>query len=788
MKPLGRVLQGMQAGGRSRWTVWGWSAWLLMVAVASFSAHRAFDHLYEEEAMLLAGQHEVALSVAYQAAAATHQREVATLLRADVLRPDVLQLWTQASEAPDDGLPILRGRLYRALAESYARMEVDGMRQLHLHWADGRSLLRMHQPDRFGDGLFDIRPSVRLANTHHRSVHGFEGGRVLPGFRHVYPVWSTSGKHLGSVELSLPFETLHAHMSSLLPQSTITMLLDRRVSSDMVFGQMASHFVPSGLSDRYVRENPDVSRVTRRYLESDQAIALTNSLAGLPEVRGGLRSERSFSLPLLHRNEGVVASFHALSDVEGKHAAYVVAYTPLPELAALSLTRQVHAMLAALGTMALGGLSGLLWWQWRRQRAQSQELAIITEKMADGLYVMDASGSAVYVNHAACSMLGYSAGELLGRQIHETIHQHGHNHQLPLELCPIHATTVRGHPFAGTEWFRRKNGTVFEADVRSMPMQSASRERASVTLFRDLTGQRQSEMSLRQAASVFEHAHEGICIADVQARIVDTNEAFGLITGYARDEVLGRNPSMLSSGRQSPEFYKLMWGELNSHGHWRGEVWNRHKGGAAYAALLTVTAVKGADGVVQSYVGILSDITALKLHEEELERIALYDPLTGIANRRLLDERMDHALAQARRRNSRVALMVLDLDGFKAVNDQYGHEAGDRLLVEVCRRLELCLRQTDTLARIGGDEFVLLLTDLHSSDDRHWHEVAARVLQVVAQPVTDGEHNLHVSCSLGVTIFPDDDAGPDALMRHADQAMYQAKQAGKNGYRVFQPS
>ena len=762
-------------------------AWLVGVAMAAAGAYHAVNRIYGGEAQLLAEQHLVALSVAYEASGASHQREVTTLLRTDVLTPQALELWSQALDAPEAEWPLWRGRLYRHLAEPYRRLEADGMRQLHLHWSDGRSWLRMHQPDHSGDPLFEVRPSVRMANTGGVPVAGFEGGRVLPGFRHVFPV-RHQGRQLGSVELSLPFEVLHTEISQLLPQAHITLLLDRWVTSDMVFASMASHFVPSGLSERYVVENPEVSWVTRRYLMSDGARALTQTLADLPAVARGLDSQRPFAVPLLHEGVGTVASFYAIDDVEGRHAGYVVAYRAMPELADLAQSRRSQAFWAAGGTLALGLVSGLLWWQWRRQRLQSHELALITERMADGLYVMDDSGRALYVNQAACDMLGYAAGELLGQQVHGLVHQHAHNQHLSLEQCPVYATTVQGKPFVGVEVFRRKDGSVFDADVRSMSMGTESDQRASVTLFRDLTAQHQSEARLRQAATVFDHAHEGICITDAQSRVVEVNEAFGLITGYARDEVIGRNPKLLSSGRQSAEFYQAMWGELARVGHWRGEVWNRHKSGAAYAALLTVTAVKAGNGVVQNYVGILSDITALKLHEAELERIALYDPLTGVANRRLLDERLDHALSQARRRGSRVALVVLDLDGFKAVNDLHGHDAGDRLLIEICRRLALCLRQTDTLARVGGDEFVLLLTDLSPNDDGQWQEVVKRVLQSVALPVADGAHSLAVSCSLGVALFPDEDLGPQALMRHADQAMYEAKQAGKNRYARHQPT
>lgn len=762
------------------------AAWVALVAAAALGVFRYVQAGYEREAQLVAQSHLSALAVAYNATSSMHAMGLEARLRADVLTPPVLSLWVSASQAAPDALAQWRGRLYRLMAEPYQRLQADGLRQVHFHWPDGRSWLRMHSPEMFGDPLFDVRPSVRLANTRLQPVHGFEGGRVLPGFRHVYPVLH-QGQHLGSVEMSVPFELLHQALSDLMPGADMQLLLSQRISADVVASPFRSNFVDSGLSAAYVRENPRISSVTRRFMASASATELSTWLAGQPALVAGLASQASFALPVLHQGRGTVASFHAVDDVEGRHAAYVVAYTPVPQLAQMWQAKRQQAWAGALGVWVLGVALLLLRWQHQRLLREKQRLSLVTEQMADGLYVMDAAGRALYVNQAACHTLGYAPHELRGQTFHGLVHQHAQNGLMPLQDCPVYKTTIEGHTFAGEELFRRKDGSVFEAELRSMPLRYAGQGApASVTLFRDVSARKQAETQLRQAASVFEHVREGICVTDAQGLVLDANAAYTRITGYERDELLGRNLRMLNSGRHAPDFYPAMWQAVQTQGHWRGEVWNRHKAGHEYAAVLTVSVIQAPNGSVASYVGILSDITAFKLHEAELERIALYDALTGVPNRRLLQTRLEDALARARRHGTRVALAYLDLDGFKAVNDAHGHDAGDRLLIEICRRLGACLRETDTLARLGGDEFVLLLVDWRQ--DAEWQAVMQRVLDTVARPVPEGVHRLQVSCSLGVALYPDDDVGPDALMRHADQAMYQAKQTGKNRYVLFDPA
>lgn len=305
----------------------------------------------------------------------------------------------------------------------------------------------------------------------------------------------------------------------------------------------------------------------------------------------------------------------------------------------------------------------------------------------------------------------------------------------------------------------------------------------AVTLF-DMSERKQAEEALRQAASVFEYTSEGIVITDLKGDILEVNRAFSEITGYSREEVLGRNASLLRSDKQDNEFFSAMWQTLQEKGHWYGEIWNQRKNGQVYAELLTISAVRDEHEEPYRYIALFSDITRIKEHQQQLEHIAHYDALTHLPNRLLLADRLQQALMQAKRYGHRVAVVYLDLDGFKAVNDTHGHEAGDHLLVEVSGRMKLALRNSDTLSRLGGDEFVAVLPAL--SDANVCGPIFDRLLETASDPVIFNGKELHVSASIGVSFFPQvDDVDADQIMRQADQAMYLAKQSGKNRYHIF---
>jgi diguanylate cyclase (GGDEF)-like protein/PAS domain S-box-containing protein len=307
--------------------------------------------------------------------------------------------------------------------------------------------------------------------------------------------------------------------------------------------------------------------------------------------------------------------------------------------------------------------------------------------------------------------------------------------------------------------------------------------RGLIGVSRNITERKLADRKLQLAAKVFSHAREGIMITDAAGTIIEVNETFTSITGYSYDEAVGQNPSLFKSDRQSPEFYSAMWKVLLEKGYWYGEIWNRHKSGNVYAEMITISAVTDDLGQTQNYVALFTDITQLKQHQQELEHIAHYDALTCLPNRVLLTDRLNQAMIHNERHHEVLALVYLDLDGFKAVNDEYDHKMGDELLIAISQAMKEALREGDTLARIGGDEFIAVLVDLEHISD--CDPVLERLLLAASRPITIENLELQLSASIGVTFYPQDNVDADQLIRHADQAMYIAKQEGKNRYHVF---
>jgi len=297
----------------------------------------------------------------------------------------------------------------------------------------------------------------------------------------------------------------------------------------------------------------------------------------------------------------------------------------------------------------------------------------------------------------------------------------------------------------------------------------------------EISKRKQSERQLRLASQVFEHAGEGMIVTDEKTVIEAVNPMFENITGYSADEAIGQSPSMLSSGRQPPEFYKQLWIKLKASGIWEGEIQNRRKNGEIYPEWLKIVAIKGSDDVVTHYIGSFSDITAHTSVRQRLYHMAHYDNVTNLPNRVKFKETLVHELHNARRRKSIMAVFFLDLDHFKAVNDSLGHAAGDELLKEVASRLLRCKRDNDLVARQGGDEFTGILVDLVHVEGAAI--VAERILKSLAKPVYLDREKIHISCSIGLSIYPDDGEDAETLTSKADTAMYHAKEEGRNNYK-----
>lgn len=303
-------------------------------------------------------------------------------------------------------------------------------------------------------------------------------------------------------------------------------------------------------------------------------------------------------------------------------------------------------------------------------------------------------------------------------------------------------------------------------------------------MLENITEKKAAEEELRLAASVYQNSSEGILVTDAAGIILSVNPAFTEITGYAEDEALGRKTSLLRSDRHGPEFYRSMWEALTKEGCWRGEVWNRRKDGEAYLEWLSINRIEASAGAPFRYVAVFHDITELRRKDEEIRHQAFHDALTGLPNRALMKDRLLHALERAKREGGRLAVIFIDLDRFKAINDGLGHDVGDLLLQEVARRIKSRMRTADTVARLGGDEFVVLMEDLQEAGD--CASLAQELMAEIARPMELSGHAVEIRASMGMAFYPEDGTNPMELMKRADLAMYSAKAAGRNTYRFFQ--
>lgn len=383
-------------------------------------------------------------------------------------------------------------------------------------------------------------------------------------------------------------------------------------------------------------------------------------------------------------------------------------------------------------------------------------------------------GEVVFVNSRFSEILGMGKEEFLGTKARDHYVDEAQR-RMVLEML-----RRDGRLDDAEVEFRRKDGTPFWSLLTIRSVDFDVSDRVNLAWIYDITERKAAEQQILLAGKVLETVTEAVVITDADNRILFVNPAFTTITEYTKDEVLGRDPSFLQSGRHDPGFYKGLWVKLMQTGHWEGEIWNRRKSGAFYAEWLSINALRDVEGAVTHYVAVFSDITHRKEDEERIWRQANFDALTGLPNRSLFLDRLQQAVLQSRREKRRFALMFLDLDGFKAVNDSLGHAAGDLLLQQTASRMAGCMRATDTLARLAGDEFVVILEGIRGRDDPAL--VAGKILSLLSRPYDLDVGTAEIRGSIGIALFPDDaDDGPD-MIRAADSAMYAVKRSGKNNF------
>ena len=414
--------------------------------------------------------------------------------------------------------------------------------------------------------------------------------------------------------------------------------------------------------------------------------------------------------------------------------------------------------------------------------ATIRKLSQAVEQSPTSIVITSTEPVIEYANPQFFRSTGYTPQEVLGRN--PRVLQSGQTSKAT--YAAMWAALSAGQMWQGEFVNRRKDGSLYVESATVAPLiDAAGRTTHYMGIKQDITAQKAAENALRLTASVVAQTHDGVMVCDAQQHIIDVNPAFSRITGYSAAQVLGHKPSLLSAGSKNRGQYQGMEAALRTHGHWEGEFWNRRSDGSLYAIACTLNTVCDDAGEVTHYINVFSDVTERKHQNEHLKLLAHFDPLTRLPNRTLLTDRLAQAMARVLPEQHRLAVCFMDLDGFKAINDTHGHEAGDALLVIVARRLEAHVRTDDTVARQGGDEFVILLNGL--PDVAECERTAERLLQAVREPIVVSGHTVQVGASIGIALYPQDGSDAETLLRYADQAMYQAKQDGRNRWVFYTP-
>ena len=400
----------------------------------------------------------------------------------------------------------------------------------------------------------------------------------------------------------------------------------------------------------------------------------------------------------------------------------------------------------------------------------------------DALLIIDQQGRILRTNHGAQRLFGYSAEAFNQLTLPELLPErfrkyHDHLVESWFARPQPRPLSQRGELLALT-----REGEEIPVEI-SLSFTHRDGQIQAITSLRDARARKQAEARFRLMSKVLEQSAEGVLITDHDTRIIEVNNAFCHLTGYQKKELLNKRPPILHSGYHDAAFYEELWQQLTRYGHWKGEIWDRHKNGQLTPYLISISAVEDDSGTVTHYVAQYSDITLIKEKEQHLERLAHFDPLTGLANRMLFKDRLRAAINRARRNDNPFALLYIDLDGFKQVNDQLGHDVGDEVLVQVAQKMTAVVREDDTVARLGGDEFAIIFNEL--TDTTQAEILTARVLEALTFTITSQGLELAISASIGIALFPDHGDSEEALLHAADLAMYHCKHHGKRSYHRF---
>ncbi|QGT78688.1 diguanylate cyclase [Guyparkeria halophila] len=718
----------------------------------------------------------------------SYQRTLADEVVTDHLRtPVVLELMHRAASTEDPAERArLREQLHARLEPVYKRMRENGFRQLHYHLPGAVSFLRFHRPDAFGDDLWDVRAGLRLVNETRRPVFGFEEGRVYNGFRHIYPLLH-EGEFVGSVEASFSFRTFLLHHVD-LDASLYRLILPQSLVDSTVWGEPRErYYAGTPLHPDYLRDkeadpfsNPALLPPAGNWSESEvdalEAAVADRAAEKLPEGR-------AFSLVTLAPSP-VVISFLPVENTLGDSAAWIMRFQRAPEAAAswgwmwLKIAIALGLLLLVLATLLVLDRRDYL-----GNRARAQLLADLHEEHQRleqaqwiarlGSWESDGPNGEIRWSDQVYDIFGVSPESF--RPTHESFMALVHPADRDRVAEAAEHSFATGAPYVIEHRILRPDGQVRHVLERGVVETGADCRERMIGTVQDVSEQRALAESRLESEAIIESAHEAIFVCDTEGLVQRCNASFRRLVGVDETQSTSLHVQTIfaSTARDDAVDLPAAWREAREQGSWEGELMLLdRKRGERTPVLLSLTALT-LDWGERRLVGLFSDISDIHDRERRMWYRAHHDPLTGAANRVLFHERLTRAIAEAERHGDLVAVLYLDLDDFKPINDTHGHDVGDQVLVTLVRRLQEATRETDSVARLGGDEFAVLV--VRPADAEDVRTVAEKLGEVVERSITLDGLTVRVTVSIGSAVYPTDGTTPEALLQAADEAMYQQK-------------
>jgi PAS domain S-box-containing protein len=568
--------------------------------------------------------HQAILETAYLASVQTYRLAMEGYFYNSLNKPQVLEIFAQGVNSQGRERDLARGALYSLLYSSYETMKRRNLLQLQFHLADGTSFLRFHQPERYGDSLFEARPGVRICNTEKRIVQGLENGKNRSGFRYIFPLFY-QGRHLGSVEVGVTMKSIIDSLKMIDPQREYTFVLNRKSVETILFTEQKWLYSPAEIHDEYLSEDANAVLPDSPSALSATATALNRLLKRRTDVQKAMHAGDALTVAQKISGTFFTISLLPMRDVADQNSGYLITYTPDP---AIAKYRQEHFLLLGY---SFGGLCLIFSLGWRlrlRKLALDRErrnLKVMNNALAEGVYVLDFQGLISWVNPAACQLLGYTEAELMGQVAHDLFHREQQGTVIPINQCPFLRMIQAGHAYNGEEHFLARNGRMLIVEVASRPIFQDDAVIGSVTAFHDITERKETEAALRRSEesgrklwTAVEQSPASVVITDSKGIIEYVNSKFVQQSGYSFEEAVGQNPRILKSGLMEEAVYRGLWETISAGREWKGELLNKRKDGGLYKEAVSISPIRNPEGDITHFIAIKEDITDRMRMEEDL--------------------------------------------------------------------------------------------------------------------------------------------------------------------------